>query len=56
MWAFISERVSAYYQPGIGLDVGYTMVSKNRCDACFLGASDLMSEIDINQIITQMSI
>lgn len=44
MWASISEgeRVSAYYEPSTGLGAGYLMVSKNRCDACFPGASDLM--------------
>lgn len=31
-----------------GQGAGYIIVSKTRCEACFLGASDLMGEADIN--------
>lgn len=44
MWVFIleGERVSVYYELSIGLGVGYSMVSKNRCDVCFFGVFDFM--------------
>ena len=31
-----------------GQGAGYIIVSKTRREACFLGASDLMGETDIN--------